>query len=242
MRAPGGTMGWMTSPTYLLVHGAWGGAWCWRDLGAELDARRLAWSAPELPSSHDESGRATLADDATALVAAAAGLGPVVLVAHSYAGAVALEALPRLGEVESVVFVAAYVPHVGESVTQIARTAPEPTLLDEAIVADGPLLRLDPALAGEALYAGCDAPTRDWAVSMLGPQTRASFRAPRVAPDAPVPRRYVVCHADEAVDPDVQAAMSGRCDEWVALDTDHSPFFSAPARLADVLSVADAGV
>lgn len=232
----------MTSPTYLLVHGGWGGVWCWRDLGARLDERGLAWSALDLPSSHDPSGDATLADDADAVVGAAAGLGPVVVVAHSYAGAVALEALPRLGDVESVVFVAAYVPHVGESVTQIARTAPERTLLDDAIVADGPLLRLDPSLAGDALYGACDPATRSWAVSRLGAQTKASFRSARTAPDAPVPRRYVVCHADEAVDPEVQAAMSGRCDEWVALGTDHSPFFSAPALLADVLAVADAGV
>ncbi|HEV2361487.1 MAG TPA: hypothetical protein VGS21_07285, partial [Acidimicrobiales bacterium] len=67
-------------------------------------------------------------------------------------------------------------------------------------------------------------------------------RAARTAPDAPVPRRYIVCHADEAVDTEVQAAMSGRCDEWVALDADHSPFFSMPERLADVLAVVDTGV
>lgn len=232
----------MTSPTYLLVHGGWGGAWCWRDLRTELDARALAWAALDLPSAHDPTGDASLSDDATAVVAAAAGLGPIVVVAHSYAGAVALEALPRLAQVESVVFVAAYVPHVGESVTQLARTAPGPTLLDEAIVADGPLLRLDPALAGDALYGRCAPATREWAVSMLGAQTKASFRATRTAPDAPVPRRYVLCHADEAVDPDVQAAMAGRCDEWVALDTDHSPYFSTPKALADLLAVADAGV
>ena len=38
-------------PTYILVHGAWGGAWCWRDVGAEMDRRGVAWRAVDLPSS-----------------------------------------------------------------------------------------------------------------------------------------------------------------------------------------------
>lgn len=232
----------MSAPTYVLVHGAFGGAWCWRDLGEELDRRSLAWTTLDLPSSHDPSGAATLADDADAVVRAAAGLGPVVLVGHSYGGAVVAEAAGRVRDVESIVFVAAIVPLPGESATQVARRSPEPTVLDRAMVVQGPLVVLDQALAGEALYGRCDQATRDWALGQLTSHTLASFRTPRAATDPDVPRRYVVCTDDRAVHPAVQATLAERCDEWIELDCDHSPMFSAPAILCDVIVVADAGV
>ena len=35
----------MTETTYILVHGAWGGEWCWRDVGHELTRRDVQWTA-----------------------------------------------------------------------------------------------------------------------------------------------------------------------------------------------------
>ena len=60
----------MSTPTYLLVHGAWGGAWCWRDVGAELDRRGVTWRAVDLPSSRNGADPETgLAEDAAAVAA-----------------------------------------------------------------------------------------------------------------------------------------------------------------------------
>lgn len=232
----------MSGPTYVLVHGAFGGAWCWRDVGVELDRLELPWVALDLPSSHDPTGAATLADDAESVVAAAAGAGPVVVVGHSYGGAVVAEAAGRLSSVESLIFVAAIVPLPGESATEVAKRAPERTLLDQAMVVDGPLVHLDLALAGEALYGRCDEGTRAWALRQLGGHTLVSFRSRRVGVDPVVPRRYIVCTDDHAVHPEVQATLAKQCDEWYGLDSDHSPMFSAPRRLAELLAVADSGV
>jgi pimeloyl-ACP methyl ester carboxylesterase len=232
----------VSGPTYVLIHGAWAGKWSWRDLGPELERRSLAWTSLDLPSSHDESGGATLGVDADAVVATASELGPIVLVGHSYGGAVAAEAASRLPDLESIVFVAAIVPEVGESATEVARRSPERTLLDRSIVVDGTLLRLDPSQAGAALGGRCSATTREWMVSQLGTQTLASFRAPRVAPDPSVPRRYVVCADDRAVHPALQMSLAERCDEWVSLDTDHQPMLSDPVRLAELLAVSDTGI
>jgi len=72
----------VSSPTYILVHGAWGGAWCWRDVGVELDQRGVAWRAVDLPSSRNDAGPQTgLAEDAEAVAALANDDGPYVLVA-----------------------------------------------------------------------------------------------------------------------------------------------------------------
>ena len=45
----------MTETTYILTHGAWSGAWSWREVGAELTMRGVPWSALDLPSPRHTS-------------------------------------------------------------------------------------------------------------------------------------------------------------------------------------------
>src|SRR5580692_6485407 len=135
----------MASPTYILVHGAWGGAWCWRDVGAEFDRRGVSWRAVDLPSSRNGAAPATgLAEDAAAVVALADGEGPYILLAHSYGGAVASEAAPLIPNLERCLYVAALIPSPGESATDASRLVRVRTLLDDAIEVDGDFLRLNP--------------------------------------------------------------------------------------------------
>ncbi len=227
----------MTPPTYVLVHGAWGGPWCWRDLTAHFDERGVAWLAVDLPSAQrDGDPLADLDQDAAVVAAACEGLGNVVLVGHSYGGAVVSQAAHLVGELSRVVFVAAIVPTTGESATDVSRLVRVRTALDEAMVLDGPILRLDPNLAGAALYHDCDPATRDWAVGQLSTQTLASFRSSRIGPDVPVTSRYVVCLDDHAIDPSLQEILAARCSERVELASGHSPFFSHPAELAHLIT------
>lgn len=227
----------MTDATYVLVHGAWGGPWCWRDLTRELDERNLSWRAVDLPSA--QAGGDPLADlDQDAAVAAAAceGFANVVLVAHSYGGAVVGEAQHFVGELSRVVYVAALVPALGESATDVSRLVRVRTRLDEAMSLDGPILRLDPAIALDALYHDCDEATQSWAINQLSTQTLASFRSPRRGVAVPIATRYVLCRDDRAIDPSLQEFLAGRCDERVELASGHSPFFSHPRELADLIT------
>lgn len=227
----------MTTPTYVLVHGAWGGPWCWRDLTAELDDRHVAWRAVDLPSSQrDGDPLADLDQDAAVVAAACEGLEDVVLVGHSYGGAVVAQAAHQVGELSRIVYIAAIVPETGESATDVSRLVRVRTTLDEAMVLDGPILRLEPNLASAALYHDCDPSTRDWAISQLSTQTLASFRSPRTGLDVPVTSRYVACLDDHAVDPSLQDILAARCDERVELASGHSPFFSHPGELADLIT------
>ncbi len=226
----------MTASTYLLVHGAWGGAWCWRDLGAELDRRGVTWCAVDLPSSRFGADPATnLADDATCVAQRAETLGPVVLVGHSYAGAVITEAAPRIVTLQRLVYVAALVPLLGQSASQTSREATTRTLLDDAIERDDGILRLKPDLAGAALYGACTPGVAAWALSQLSTQTLASFRGTRTADHVEVPSFYVRCSKDRAIDPGLQAEMTMRCNGSVTLDSDHSPFLSQPHIFADAI-------
>lgn len=226
----------MTSPTYVLVHGAWGGPWCWRDLTAQFDERHVAWRAVDLPSAQrDGDPLADLDQDAAVVAAACEGLGNVILVGHSYGGAVVSQAAHLVGELSRLVYIAAVVPAKGESATDVSRLVRVRTTLDEAMILDGPVLRLDPDLAGAALYHDCDSATRDWAVRQLSTQTLASFRSPRTGPDVPVASRYIACLDDRAIDPSLQEILAARCGERVELPSGHSPFFSHPTQLADLI-------
>ncbi len=226
----------MSSPTYLLVHGAWGGSWCWRDVGVEFDRRGVPWAAVDLPSSRLGADPITgLAEDADAVAAMAHTDGPFVIVAHSYGGAVAAEVAIRIPNLERCVYVAALVPGPGECATDAARRVRVRTKLDDAIVVDGDVARLNPDLAVEALYNDCTPTVAKWAVSQLTTQTFASFRSNRSSENAGVETIYVRCSNDRAVDPQIQQLMSEECDFALDLASDHSPFLSQPSAFCDLI-------
>ena len=99
----------MSKPTVILVHGFWGGAAHWGKVILEL--KRLGYEdirAVENPLT-------SLADDAERTRKMIAQVsGPVVLVGHSYGGAVISEA-GNLPNVAALVFIAAFAPDAGES-------------------------------------------------------------------------------------------------------------------------------
>lgn len=226
----------MTSPTLLLVHGAWSGAWIWSRVGRELDQRATPWCTVDLPSSIEGAHPETyLLDDARAVADVARDLGPVVLVGHSYGGAVITEAAGLIEECAGLLYVAALIPELGQSATECARRVAERTVLDRAIYLDGPYLRLEPELAGNALYQDCEREDVDEALSRLSSQTLASFRSPRTSGDVARPRWYVKCRDDFAVSPTLQDLLARHCDEVVTLASGHSPMWSRPHTLADLL-------
>jgi pimeloyl-ACP methyl ester carboxylesterase len=226
----------MTESTYILVHGAWGGGWCWRDVGVELTSRDVNWTVLDLPSStHGANANTFLADDAHEVIEIAKLAGPVVLVGHSYGGAVITEAADQIPNLERLIYVAAFVPALDQSVSEANQEIPTRTLLDDAIEVDGEFLRLQPDLAARALYQDCNEEVSAWAVGQLTAQTVASFRSPRSSFDVEVPSYYVLCTDDQAVDPGLQELMAQRCNEVAKIDSGHSPFFSQPAVLCDLL-------
>ncbi|MHB1089060.1 MAG: alpha/beta hydrolase [Acidimicrobiales bacterium] len=226
----------MSSPTFILVHGGWAGTWCWRELTRVLDTRGVAWRTMDLPSSQIDAPATTdLSDDTAAVVAAARGAGPVVLVGHSYGGSVITQAAPLIDELVGLIYVAALVPQRCESSTDASRAVKVRTRLDEAIYLDGEILRLHRDIAGEALYHDCPDELAGWALDHLSSQTLASFRSERTSPDVDVARRYIVCSDDRAIDPSTQAVMASRCREVVTLASGHSPFLSQPETLADAI-------
>src|SRR5262245_43740113 len=98
--------------TYLLVHGSWQGAWCWDGVRAHLEARGHRVIAPDLPAHAnpcEDVGGIVLADYVTAAAAAleTAAARRVVLVGHSFGGAVITQLADRYpGRIALLVYVA----------------------------------------------------------------------------------------------------------------------------------------
>jgi pimeloyl-ACP methyl ester carboxylesterase len=226
----------MSDTTYILVHGAWGGAWYWSLVGAELTRRDVTWTAPDLPSStHGAHPNTYLVDDAREIIEIAKLEGPVVLVGHSYGGAVITEAADQISNLEQLMYVAAYIPLLGQSVSEANQEVTNRTLLDEAIEVDGEYLRLNSERASAALFQDCSDGVSAWAVAQLTSQTIASFRSPRSSFDVDTPSHYILCTQDQAVDPRIQTLMAERSNKVTMLESGHSPMLSHPDVLCDLI-------
>jgi len=224
-------------PLVVLVHGAWHGAWCWAAVQAELDGRGVPTLALDLPGH----GASTLpftdlaGDSAHVADVVARAARPVVLVGHSYGGAVIGEAGGQ-GDVRALVFVAAFCLEKGESLAHQTDVIYPPTPTNAAVVRTEGFMTIDPAQATTSFYAQSPPPAAEAAVARLCPQPVATFvQRATVAAWHDRPSTYVLCAQDNAIHPLHQAAMAERCGEVVTLDTDHSPFMSATTAVVDVI-------
>lgn len=93
----------------------------------------------------------------------------------------------------------------------------------------------------EALYHDCPDEITALASSLLEPEPNwAGFTPLTLSAEryGRVPKVYIECLQDRAVTPWLQRRMLADtpCDRVVSLDSGHSPFFSQPARLVEVLT------
>ena len=235
----------------MLVHGAWHGAWCWERVVEGLRARGLRAEAPDLPGHGQDPGplrdlHGDAAQVREVLDTLAAAGDDVVLVGHSYGGAVITEAGTHpavrhlvylcalaLAEDESCATIA-----VGDAAAASISHEDGPDLSAGLVIdPDGISTLGDPELARVCLYNECDPETASWALSRLGPQPMVTFQQ---TPDAvgwrTTPSTYVVCANDSAVNPEQQRIMGARCGRRIEWDSDHSPFLSHPDLVIDLLA------
>lgn len=225
----------------LLVHGAWHGAWCWSALQAELDRRGVPSYAVDLPG-HGASPLplSDLYGDAKLVADCLGNLGSdVVLVGHSYGGAVITEAAAAAPNVTRLVYLTAFTPDTGESVTSLLRSLPSvPSALGRAIQSldDGTSVLAGNEAITNGLYGACPPEPVAAAMARLSPQTMLSFNQPITAAAwATLESTYVMCTDDQAIPIVHQRLMAQRCTSSVTLQADHSPFMSAVVDTADVL-------
>lgn len=235
---------------FILVHGAWHGGWCWEDIVPRLRALGHNVLAPDLPGMGADAGSGHVAtlDEWAMFVAgmARAGDEPAILVGHSRGGIVISRAAEIAPEaVAHLVYLAAIMPLSGQSMRgtfEAVFPAPPPATAGAIRVAeDGRTsMWVDRRMAISAFYAMSPPDRASAAFARLSPEPTSMRDAPVVLTEArygSVARSYIHCEHDESVPPRLQRAMvAAQPCTTASLDTDHSPFYSAPDALAALLS------
>ena len=233
---------------FVLVHGAFAGAWIWGPLIQLLTAAGHSAEAFDLPGLGDDQ---TPPRDVT-LDACASRLCRVlasrpesaIVVGHSMGGVIVTQAAARSPErVAALIFVAAFIPKDGQSLLDLTRLpegAGDQVQANITIQGDPPLALMPDAVSREAFYASCTDEVAAWAIARRRPQPVAPFATPVSIPPgalARITRYYVLCARDRAIPPPLQRRMIAEnpCAVVVELDTDHTPHLSMTAELATAL-------
>ncbi|MEM1231306.1 MAG: alpha/beta fold hydrolase [Pseudomonadota bacterium] len=214
---------------FVLIHGMGHGGWCWEQTQADLEAQGHTVQAPDLPLTSLEDDVALV----TGLLEARS--EPCVLVGHSYGGLVIAGASADRSDVRALVYVAAVLVSKDVLFTELSSHYPTDLATVLTVGADGQV-HVDPESAAACFYQCCPDDVAARAVPRLRPSSVASVGAPAIAePSTTIPSTYVVCLQDKAIAPALQQEMAQRATRAVELDTDHSPFYSEPEALRDVL-------
>jgi pimeloyl-ACP methyl ester carboxylesterase len=233
--------------TFVLIHGAWHGGWCFDTIRPLLEKEGHRVIAPDLPGmggSDEELAAVSLtgwADWAADLVRAVG--EPVILGGHSRGGIVISEVAERVPElVSALVYICAMMIPDGMSRAEW-RLRAEPNPAFAAIQKPHPSghAKLIDTTHAAAVFAQLSPPD----------QVAAAFARLKAEPDGPrtdrlhltaerygrVPRHYVECLHDRTIPIGDQRAMQllQSCATVTALEADHSPFLSTPRELADAL-------
>ncbi len=228
--------------TYVLIHGAWHGGWCWDKVVPLLETAGHVVEAPDLPGH----GRDRIPIQEVSLQAYAdrvcsvldAQPDEVILVGHSMGGiAITQAAEYRPGKIQTLVYLTAFLLRNGESLLQAAEGDTEALVLPNLIFAeDESYTTVKDEVIKEAFYGDCSDEDVARAKSLLVPQAVAPFATPLSTTEESfgrIPRVYVECLRDRALAPSFQKRMytALACRKVISMDTSHSPFLSAPEEL-----------
>ncbi|MBK5993617.1 alpha/beta hydrolase [Streptomyces sp. MBT58] len=221
-------------PAAVLVHGLYHRPEHFAPVADGLRAEGVEVVVPELH-------RGSLAADTAAVQAAADALEePPLLLGHSYGGSV----ITGVRGARHLVYVAAFVPDVGESAATLGGASPRLRAAIEPATGgpEGTTL-LHPGRAAEVLYGDCPEPLAARAVGLLRAQAPGCGRGvPEHHSWKRTPSTYVVCAGDRAIDPALQRTMAARCTGVREWRTGHSPFVSRPALVVELVRELLAGV
>jgi pimeloyl-ACP methyl ester carboxylesterase len=228
--------------TYVLVHGAWHGGWCWRHVARALVAAGDEAHAPTLTGLGErahllspEIGLETHVQDVLGVLQWE-DLRDVVLVGHSYAGLVVDAVADRAAErVARIVYLDAIVVPDGDCLFDHLH-APTRAHFEEQADAQGAGW-LVPVSAANAQFLGLhDDEGGRQALARLTPHPLRTFRDPlRLSAEFPrVPRSYVQCIGDRPAGQPRPPHAQG-IEDCHELRTGHDAMLTAPREVAGLL-------
>ena len=237
--------------TFVLVHGAWHGGWCWEKVAPLLCASGTSVFTPTLSGLGEREHLAAVLDppllnldlhisDISHLLAYES-LDDVILVGHAYAGMVitgVAEVFPK--RLSHLVYVNGVVPSDGESMADqlVPVRGPEFAAWVKGCIDRGEGFLPAPASPEEVgrRWGIPDPADRQWVFSKVTPQPAAAM-AGRIHLRNPaalgIPRSFIV--GEEAGFQPVAERVRAAGWDTYHLDSGHDPMISHPKELADIL-------
>jgi pimeloyl-ACP methyl ester carboxylesterase len=231
----------INTPTVVLVHGGFADASFWTPVVKALQARDLPVLAPPNPLRGLASDAAYIASFVSQVD------GPVLLVGHSYGGAVITVAGADADNVVGLVYVAAFILDEGESFAEVFAAFP-PTPLGAALRSGtyplagdetGVELTIAPELYREAFAADLPAEQTEVLAVMQRPFAAIFEDRAQAAAWKRLPSWAVVATADNAIHPDAERQMARRAGAaTVEVEASHSIALSQPAAVTELIETA----
>ncbi|GIF51555.1 pimeloyl-ACP methyl ester carboxylesterase [Asanoa ferruginea] len=227
-------------PTIVLVHGAWADGSSWNGVTERLHEAGYLVRVPPNPLRSLAGDTETIGDFLSTIS------GPIVLVGHSYGGAVITNAATGNPNVRALVYVDAFVPDEGEKVA--------PLVGDESVLSGDPALVFDfvpyPGSAqGDAdLYVKESVFVNGFATGLPAEAARVLWASQRPlaasASDQPsgppawktIRSWYVLGTQDQVIPPDRQHAMAERAGSAITkVDAGHLSLITNPDEVTSVI-------
>jgi pimeloyl-ACP methyl ester carboxylesterase len=225
-------------PTIVLVHGAFADASGFGAVTSRLQHRGYTVISPANPLRGPASDAAYVASVMKTID------GPIVLVAHSYGGAVITEAANEVSNVKALVYLNALALDAGESNLGITERFPNqfadtllPRPFPQADGSQGTDLYIDP-VRFRSVFAP-DVPARTAArmasaqrpLSLAGAQEKSTEPAWKT-----VPSWYLIGRQDKVISPAAQRFMAKRANaHTIAINSSHASYISHPAKVTKLI-------
>lgn len=232
--------------TFVLIHGSWHSAWNWHKVLPMLESRghkAIAINLPGMGKDKTPIEKVKMADTVQQLCKLIDSIeGKVILVGHSKNGIMISQAAEyRPQKIEKLIYLAAYLIPNGKTQREYSVQDTEGWLkpyvdVDAALNAS----TLRPEIYKEGLYHDCEDAITELAKLLLSHEPVESGTTPLSLTEenyGSVPRYYIECTEDRAVTPFIQQKMYSEtpCKKVFRMATSHSPFFSQPRELVDIL-------
>jgi pimeloyl-ACP methyl ester carboxylesterase len=220
-----------TKPTIVLIHGAWADGTSWQHVIPLLESEGYVVTCAQIQV-------ASLADDvATAKRLIDGQPGPVVVAGHSYGGMVMTGAAADNPNVKAIVYVSAFAPDAGESITTIAGNYPATPAVAAIVPDSAGFLYLDRAKFHDVFCK--DVP--DGEARIMGAVQKPFFNGifgQTLAKAAwhTVPSWFVVSQEDQAIHPDQERFYAKRMKaKTIELKSSHVSLVSHPKEVAALI-------
>ncbi|TMI86276.1 MAG: alpha/beta fold hydrolase [Bacteroidetes bacterium] len=232
--------------TFILIHGSWHSSWNWHKVIPILEKqghKAIAIDLPAMGRDKTPINQVRMQSTVEKICKLIDNIeGKVILVGHSKNGIMISQAAEsRPDKIEKLVYLAAYLIPNGKTQKEYSMQDTKGVLkpyvtMHEQLNAH----TLQQEIYKEGLYADCDDNITELAKLLLSHEPVESAITPlRLSEEnyGRVPRFYIECTEDKAVTPFIQRKMYTEtpCNRVYSLATSHSPFFSKPQELCNIL-------